>query len=160
TIASINVYHNTVFINASSSGVDFGSAGLYHTGSTTPTTATLDLRNNVIVNTSTPNGAGLTVAYRRSTGAADTLTNYASTANNNNFYAGTPGPANLIYADGTSTAQTIADYKAGVFTAGTVSPRDATSVSENPSFLSTTGPSASFLHINAANPTAMESGGT
>ena len=86
------------------------------------------------------------------------MANYASTSNNNDFYAGTPSAANLIYADGTSTAQTIAAYKGGAFTAGTIAPRDSASISENPPFLSTTGSSANFLHINTATPTQLESG--
>src|SRR5439155_18009846 len=92
-------------------------------------------------------------------GAANNLANYASTSNNNDFYAGTPGANRLIYYDGTSSAQTISAYKSGVFTAGTVAPRDSVSFSENPPFLSTTGSNASFLHINPAANTQIESGG-
>ena len=101
----------------------------------------------------------MTVAYRRSLGTAGTLANYASTSNNNDFYAGTPSATNLIYSDGTSTAQTITAYKDGVFTAGTIAPRDSASVSENPTFLSTTGSSANFLHIDPTVATQIESGG-
>src|ERR1044071_1499735 len=61
----------------------------------TSTTATLNLRNNIFSNTSTPNGTGLTVAYRRS-GTA--LNNYAAASNNNLFYAGAPG-----YIDNSNT---------------------------------------------------------
>src|SRR5207248_2703 len=73
---------------------------------------------------------------------------------------GTPGPSNLIYSDGTSSAQTLSDYKSGVFTAGTIAPRDALSISELPPFLSTTAGDVTFLHINPAVPTQLESGGT
>ena len=100
----------------------------------------------------------MTVAYRRSGGAASNLANYASTSNNNDFYAGTPSATNLIYSDGTSTAQTITQYKNGVFTAGTIAPRDSASFSENPTFLSTTGSSANFLHIDPTVATRIESG--
>lgn len=160
TLASqtYNVYYNTIYLNNPTSGAGFGSSGLFHTISTTSTTASLNLRNNIIVNTSVQNGAGLTVAYRRRGGAASNLANYAATSNNNDFYAGTPGAANLIYSDGTSSAQTITAYKNGVFTAGTIAPRDSASFSENPSFLSTTGSSANFLHINPATPSQIESG--
>ena len=158
--SSLNVYYNTVYLNATSSGTDFGTAGLYHTASTLATRAKLDLRNNLIVNTSTPNGTGKTVAYHRSTGAANMLANYASTANNNDFYAGVPGVGNLIYYDGTSSAQTLAAYKAGGFTAGTIAPRDSASLSENPTFLSTSGSSADFLHLNPAVATLLNRGGT
>src|SRR5204863_1365310 len=130
------------------SGAGFGSSGISVLASATATTSTLDLRDNIIVNTSVQNGAGLTVAYRRSVGTAGTLANYASTSNNNDFYAGTPGASNLIYSDGTSSAQTIAAYQGGVFTAGTIAPRDSASFSASPSFLSTTCGTANFLHID------------
>ena len=153
-----NVYYNTVYLTGT--GVaNFGTSGIYHTASTTSSTAKLDLRNNIVVNNCTPAGTGLAVAYRRSSGTANMLNNYASTSNNNLFYAGTPGASNLIYSDGTSSAQTIALYKAGAFTAGTITPRDAGSVTENPNFLSTTGSNANFLHINTTIATPIESGG-
>ncbi|HMK24787.1 MAG TPA: PKD-like domain-containing protein, partial [Chitinophagaceae bacterium] len=158
TTSTIKVYYNTVYVNNTTSGAGFGSSGIFHTISTTATTGTLDLRNNIIVNTSVQNGAGLTAAYRRSAGAASNLANYASTSNNNLFYAGTPSATNVIYTDGTSTATTMAAYIAGVFTAGTIAPRDAASITENPPFLSTTGSSANFLHINPAIPTLVEGG--
>ncbi|MFZ4059394.1 MAG: beta strand repeat-containing protein, partial [Ferruginibacter sp.] len=152
-----NVYFNTVYL-AGSGGLNFGSTGIYHIASTTTTTAALDLRSNIIVNATTPNGTGLAVVYRRSLGTASALSNYAATSNNNLFYAGTPGASNLIYSDGTSSAQTMAEYKAGIFTAGTVSSRDALSVSENPSFLSLVGANANYLHIDPAIATQIESG--
>ncbi|NOU47337.1 MAG: hypothetical protein HOO86_09770 [Bacteroidales bacterium] len=159
TSSTHNVYYNTIYLNASSTGTNFGSTGIYHTASATATTAVLNLRNNVIINNSTPAGTGLTVAYRRSSGIAGMLANYASTSNNNDFYAGTPGASNLIYSDGTGTAQTIEAYKAGVFTAGTIAPRDASSFTENPTFVSTTGSNSDFLHINTGVATQIESAG-
>ena len=156
--STINVYYNTVYINATSSGTNFGSSGIYHQASSTASTAMLNLRNNIIVNTSTPAGTGKTVAYRRSAGTASMLANYASTSDNNLFYAGTPGTSKLIYDDGVSSAQTLAAYKAGAFTAGTVSPRDIVSITENPTFVSTTGSNANFLHINTTVSTQIESG--
>lgn len=159
TTSTMNVYFNTIYLNNLTSGAGFGSSGIMAVASATSTTSTLNLRNNIIVNTSVQNGAGLTVAYRRSAGGAGTLANYASTSNNNDFFAGTPSATNLIYSDGTSSAQTLVLYKNGVFTAGTIAPRDSSSVSENPPFLSTTGLSSNFLHINPATPTQIESGG-
>jgi hypothetical protein len=64
--STINVYYNTVFLNATSSGANFGTTGIFHAASATATTAALNLRNNIIVNNSTKNGTGLTVAFRRS----------------------------------------------------------------------------------------------
>lgn len=156
--SAINVYYNTIYINATSLGTNFGTTGIYHQSSATATTATLNLRNNIIVNTSTPAGTGLTVAFRRSSGSANMLSNYAGTSNNNLFYSGTPGVSRLIYSDGTSAAQTLAAYKAGTFTAGTIANRDVSSVTENPPFVSTAGPNANFLHINTTVATQIESG--
>jgi hypothetical protein len=153
--SNINVYYNTVNLAATSTGTDFSTSGIFHTGNATATTATLDLRNNIIVNNSTPNGTGFSVAYARSSGAANMLANYAASSNNNLFYAGTPSSNHLIYNDGSSSAQDIASYKAGVFTAGTIAPRDQNSITENPSFLSTVGSSNSFLHINPSVPSAI-----
>ncbi|MBK9290016.1 MAG: hypothetical protein IPM52_00035 [Bacteroidetes bacterium] len=158
--STINASYNTVYLNATSTGTNFGTTGIFHTASTTATTAALNLRNNIIVNLSTPNGTGRTVAYRRSAGTANMLNNYASASNNNLFYAGTPSTTNLIYSDGTSTAQTISAYKSGVFTAGTIALRDAASVTENPTFQSTSGSSSDFLKIDLTTPTQIESGGT
>ena len=92
------------------------------------------------------------------------LANYASASNKNLFYAGTPGASNLIYSDGTSSAQTLAAYQAGVFTAGTVATRDANSFTESaftPStyFVSTTGSNANYLQPASGLTTQAEGGG-
>jgi hypothetical protein len=155
---SYNVYYNTVFINAASTGANFGTTGLFHTVSTVATTAKLDLRNSIIDNRSTPNGTGLTAVLRRSAGAASNLANYASTSNNNDLFLGVAGANKFIYSDGTSTASTIAAYKAGVFTAGTIAPRDSNSFSD-PTYLSTSGGNVNFLHIDPTVATGCESGG-
>ncbi len=146
-----NVSFNTVYLNATSTGTNFGTTGLFHTFVTTATSATLNSRNNVIVNTSTPNGTGLTVAFRRS--AATNLNNYGSASNNNGFYAGTPGASRLIFFDGTNSDQTIGAFKTRVAS------RDSASFTENPPFLSTTGSNANFLHIDTTIATQLESGG-
>ncbi len=155
---SFNVYYNTVYLNGSSSGANFGTTGIYQTANATSTTAKLDLRNNIIANNSTPSGTGFTVAFRRSAGTAGSLANYASASNNNIFYAGTPGTSRLLYSDGTSSAQTLASYKAGAFTAGTIAPRDAASVTESPTFISTAGSNANFLHLDLTVATQSEAG--
>lgn len=146
-----NVYYNTIYINATSTGANFGTTGLFHTANATATVSALNLRNNIIVNTSTANGTGKTVAYRRS-GTA--LTNYANTSNNNLFYAGVPGAGNLIYYQGPNDSdQTMATYKARMVT------RDQLSVSENPVWASTSGASANFLNISTGTASVIESGG-
>ena len=156
--SNVNVYYNTVYLNATSTGASFGSSGLFHSTSTTATIARLNLRNNIIINLSTPSGTGLTVAYRRSTGTANHLNNYANSSNNNLFFAGTPGASRLIFHDGSNGAQTITNYKSFTSTAGTIAPRDQASVTENPAFLSLLPTNSNFLKVNPATPTQIESG--
>jgi len=154
-----NLYHNTVNLSGTSSGANFGTSGIYHTANATSTTGNLNLRNNIVVNNCTPSGTGISSAFNRSSGVATMLANYASTSNNNLFYAGTPSATNLIYTDGVSTAQTIAVYKSGVFTAGTIATRDNLSITENPTFVSTTGSDATYLHIDTSTYTGTNAGG-
>ena len=142
---NLYVYNNTVYLNASSTGANFGTAGLYV--STSP--SNFDIRNNIVVNTSVASGTGLTSAFRFT---STTLNTYSLTSGNNDFYAGTPGPANVIYYDGTNSDQTLAAFKTRV------APRESQSVTENPPFINIT-PGSMNLHINAATPTQVESAG-
>lgn len=137
---TVNVYHNTVLLNGSSSGALFGSSAI-----SVSTTPIVTLRNNIFVNNSTVSGAGLAVAHRRSTA---TLTSYDTASNNNLFYAST------IFTDGTNTDASLIDYKTRIAT------RDAASVTENPSFASTVGSNPAFLHFNTGTLTQIESGAT
>lgn len=149
--STVALSYNTVYLNGSSTGTNFGTAALYVTSSATATTASLTMRNNIFVNLATPAGTGYSVAYQRS--GVD-LANYAAASNNNLFYAGTPGAANLIFFDGTNSDQTLSAFKTRVAS------RENLSVTENPPFVSTTGSDATFLHISTSTPTRVESGGT
>ncbi len=141
---SHGLYYNTIYLDATSTGTNFGSAGIY--ASTTPG---LELRNNIIANTSIANGTGLTVAYWRSSA---TLGSYATTSDNNDFYAGAPGVANLLFTDGTNDFQFLSNYKTHV------TPADANSFTSMPPFVnSTTTPYD--LHISTTIPSQCESGG-
>lgn len=153
-----NVLFNSIYLNATSTGAIFGTSGVYHVTSTTATTSNLVLRNNNIVNISTPNGAGITSALTRAAGGPSTSANFSTTSNNNNYYAGTPAANRLIYNDNGAQFSTIALYKAGAIGSGTVAPRDTASFSESPSFLSTIGSNANFLHIDPTIATQIESG--
>jgi trimeric autotransporter adhesin len=150
-----NVYFNSIYLNASSTGATFGSSGIYLNS----TSATLDARNNVVVNKSMAAGTGgYTAALRRVSGTAGTVpANLATTTNNNLYFAGTPSATNVIYVEGTTTAtnalQTLAAYK------GFAAPRETGSVTEDVAFLSTSGSDATFLHVNPATATQIESGG-
>ncbi len=142
----INAYYNTVYIPAASTSTSslFGSNAVYAS-----TTTTVNLRNNVFANLSVPVGLGYTAAYRRSSA---TLTSYASTSNNNLFYAGIPSANNLIYFDGTTGQSILSAYK------GVVAPMDGLSVTENPPFISTVGSASNFLNLNTGIATQIEAG--
>ena len=143
---TVNGYYNSVYLNATSVGALFGTSAV-----SVSTTPTVTLRNNVFVNASSSTGAGLTVAYRRSTA---TLTSYSNNSNNNDFFAGTPSATNLIYYDGTTPVQTFPAYKTLMVT------RDQASFTENPPFQSVTGSSANFLKFSTVIATQLESGGS
>lgn len=157
SISGIRVYYaatsgsllcnNTIYLNAlNNSAGPFGASGIY-----VASNVGIEMKNNIVVNTSSaPNSASFkTVAYRRS---SPTLSTYSSNSNNNDFYAGTPGPNNLIYFDGTNADQTLSDYKARV------APRDSASVTENPPFVNVSS-TPYDLHILPYTPTLMESHG-
>ncbi len=143
----VGIYFNTIYLNAASTAPTFGTSGIYRTG----TTMTLDLRNNVIMNLSTPGtSGGATVAHRWS-GVYNPV--YYAASSNNNFFAGPPSANRLIFYDGTNSDQTLADYQARV------SPNDALSFAENSPLLNSA--SAPYdLHMSTTIPTLCQNGGT
>lgn len=155
------VYYNSVYLDAASTGTNFGTSGIYHAASATATTAALDLRNNIIINASTPAGTGITAAFRRS---AVALGNFASTSNRNMLYAGTPSATRLIMYDGTNAYQTMATYQTAV------AARELNSFTGEPGFtgagygtagnffISTTPSAADYLKPVAGITTQVESG--
>lgn len=135
TNSTLKFYYNSVHLNASG-GSSFGSAALSVNGNATATTASLDLRNNIFINLSTPGSlSGQTMAYRRS---SVNLQNFANESNHNIFYAGSPAFNRLIFADGVNGDQTIDLYKSRMF------PRETNARSLDVNFTST---SAGDLHI-------------
>ncbi|MBK9254326.1 MAG: hypothetical protein IPM42_02435 [Saprospiraceae bacterium] len=141
----VNFYYNTIYLNATSTGPTFGSSIF-----TTNGFARLDLRNNIFVNNSTPNGAGLNVVFKN---LSITAANYKPNSGNNLLYAGVPDAQRLIYSSGVIADQTLQSFQARVY------PRDSRSVTELPSFLSLDGTSSNYLHLDTALPTKAENGG-
>jgi len=142
----VNAYFNTIYLKATStSATTFGSTGIY--ASTGPT---VDLRNNAVVNVSTPGPTGgNTIAYDRS---SSITTTYSVNSNNNCFWAGTPAANKLIYYDGTNLLQTLAAYKTFM------TPKDGASATELPPFVN--GTTAPYdLRISPSTATQLESGG-
>lgn len=144
--STYNLYYNSINTAATSSGANFGTTSLYHAASATGTTAALNLKDNLICNTSTPNGTGLTVAFRRS-GTA--LNNYASTSDYNDFYGGVPAANRLIYYDGTNSDQTFANFQTRVAT------RETNSLGIQPIFTAVTE-----LHLRSDLNCALDGRGT
>jgi trimeric autotransporter adhesin len=142
-----NFYYNTVYLNCTNTSAStFQSNAIY-----VATATTCELRNNIFVNLSTSTGTTVfNTAYRRSSA---TLTTYAATSNNNDFYAGTPSAQNLIMYDGTNSYQTLAAYKTAV------APRDASSITELPPFVNV-ATTPYDLHIKTTIATQCESGGS
>ncbi|MBL7933332.1 MAG: T9SS type A sorting domain-containing protein, partial [Bacteroidia bacterium] len=140
---TVNVYYNTVNLNAVSSGSFFASSAIYASSA-----VNLNLRNNIFINNSTPSGAGLVCAYRRT---SSSLANYSISSNNNVFYAGIPSNSKLIYFDGNSY-QNLPQFQ------NLVSPRESASATENTNFLSTVGSSTNFLHVDNTIPSVTENG--
>jgi len=139
------VYYNSVYLNAASTGVNFGTAAMYINSSP----FSVDLRNNVLVNVSSNAGTGRTIALQRVT---TLLTNYNVLSGNNCLYAGTPGATNLIYTDGVNFDQTLQNLK------DRVTPREQASFTELPPFINV-GATPYNLRMQSAVPTQCESGG-
>jgi hypothetical protein len=140
------IYNNSIYLNAVSTGANFGTNAFYLSGSSTK----LDIRNNLLINTSTPSGTnGKTNAIKFT---FTSLNNFLPISNYNDLYAGTPGPANCIFYNGTTAYQTLSDYKTAVY------PRDLQSVTQMPPFVNTTS-GTTDLHLQSSVATQCESGG-
>ena len=142
-----NIYFNTIRIAGAGSGTAFGTSGI---SITNVATQNVDLRNNIIVNLSTPGGTspGFAVAYRR---AAPVSSTYLTSSNNNIFYAGSPSTSRLLYFDGTTGYQTMLAYATGI-TGG----RESASIGNAlPNFINP----ISDLHLNSTNNCSAESAG-
>ncbi len=144
--SSLASYFNTVYLDAVSAGPNFGTSAL-----TCGTAAfNIDLRNNILANSSTPSGAGSSKALVRGN---TSLANYHLLSGYNCLYAGAPGPSNLIYYDGTNSLQTLQSFK------NLVGPRDQASISESPPFNNTvTAPYD--IHVSNFYNTSIDNGGT
>jgi hypothetical protein len=135
---TVKVYNNTVYLNASSDGANFGTSGLYSTAGANGNGQSY-FNNNLIINKSIANGTGKTYALFRN-GA--NLSNYDNSSSNNLYYVNSANPTSYIANDGTNDYITLSAFQTAV------SPRETNSVSGDPIFLSTLGSSSDFLHID------------
>lgn len=163
---SYTVFHNTIRLNPTNTGANFGAAGLYYVGTATSAN-TVDLRNNIIHINAVASGTGSVAAVKRSSGTAGTPpVNYASTSNSNILYA--PNATNTyLYSEGTNAANTVNAYNltndpdfntpCGLYKSF-MTPRDNSTFTEN-NLIPVTGtpgvfvPSGSSFASNNAVPT-------
>ena len=161
--STYNLFYNTIYLNASSTSVTtFGTSCVTFNSTATA----FNNRNNIFVNASSPaldgsNTAtnGIAACIRRSAGTIATVpTNYGVTSNNNSYWCNpTAGTNNhMSYVEGTSTIanafNTVSSLKSFMLN------RDQSSVQENPTFISTIGTNAQFLHVNSSIASQLESG--
>ncbi|MES2691680.1 MAG: hypothetical protein V4658_14840, partial [Bacteroidota bacterium] len=139
---AVNVYYNTVYLACAPVATGFGSNAIYAV-----TAPVVNLRNNIFYNAS---ASGIVRVYSRSN---TLINNYATTSNNNLFYAGIPSATNLVYFDGTNADQAMATFKTRMAT------RDQQSVSASLSFLNTSGNSGNFLRVDSSSRSWAESRG-
>ncbi len=139
-------YYNSIYLNATSTSQStFGTSGIY-----LDTYNSSELKNNLVVNLSTPvslSGPAYCVGLRR-TGTS--LNTFSTSSNNNLYYCGIPGSYNPIYFDGTNTDISLVQYKVRM------SPRESASITELPPFVDVVNHD---LHINASIPTLVENNG-
>ena len=147
TQASSNyqMYFNSISLAAVSSGANFGSNAISFTGSSTASTANLDLRNNIFDNESVSTGTGITVALRNMN---TNLSNYATTSNNNMYFAGTLTVPGALYYDGTNNETGIGGLQTRL------APRESASIAAQPSFVSATD-----LHLLSSSNCGLDGGG-
>lgn len=141
TTSSTKLYYNTIYMNATSSGANFSSCAVYY-GYSSGSSPTLEMRNNILVNTSAPNGTGKTAVF---VNASNTSTYYNAASNNNCLYAGTPSATRVIYQISSTAYQSIANFKAAV------SPKDNNSVGIDPVFAIPAGTNAADYSPTAAS---------
>lgn len=143
---NVKAWYNSVYLNGSSTGSLFGSTALFASVATG-----VELKNNLLVNESSPSGAGITSAYLRN---GSNLSSYLAGSDHNLFYAGTPAATHVIFSDGATSYAFLSDYKT------LVSGKDVLSVTENPPFISTVGSDPDFLNIDPSIATQVEEGAT
>lgn len=148
-LATINVSYNNIYLDAVGSGAIFNTSGIFHFGSAVASTTKLVLRDNIIVNNSTPFGTGIAAAIKQFN---TNVANFDISSDNNLLYAGTPGASNALFADGTNAYQDISQYRTAFPSQG------AHTVTQNVNFISTVGASPDFLRPSLVTPTPIESG--
>lgn len=152
SVSNINLYYNTIYLDATSTGANFSSSAVYHNYNAIDYALKLNMQNNILANNSIPKGTGITSTFRRS---ASGIGNLSSNCNYNCFYTDTTLANHFIYSYTTGTYKSMQDYK------GYVADRDIQSFTELPVF-SNIATKPYDLHLSLVSPltpTQCESGG-
>ena len=148
-VNTTNLYYNTINLDGTAGGQTY----CFYKGSAT---SNINLRNNIFVNNCVGGNGDKQMVYFF-TGALGAT--YLATSNNNLLYCGTPGPLNLIYADGAVNALTNMQQTLVAFQSFVAPTRETGSRTEAVPFLNTTtGSGSDYLHISPAVQTLAESG--
>lgn len=172
------VYFNSVYLNATSSSLTtFGTSCVaFPSGITLSSGLGLDLRNNILINNSTPaqdafNDAnnGIAACLRMTgTGTGGSVPSfYATTSNRNNFWCNpAAGTANhVVYCEGldataTNSYNSISGYKGFTVDRDQLSFADNLGSNTSPTSMDLTTTSGTYLKIAASTLTQCESGAT
>ena len=144
--SKVKLYHNSVYLSYTSTNPSNTSAALF-VGTSYPTF--IELRNNIFINNVDVTSGTRAVAHWRGN---STITSYSTETDNNNYFAGTASSKNLLYFDGTTSDQTLTDYR------NRFGSREQHSITELSPFINTIAGSTN-LHLNTSTPTQCESGG-
>lgn len=137
---SVRLACNSIYLQMVPTGTNASSNALYASSS-----ASVHLRNNILINKSGSTGPGVAAAFRRSN---STLSTYDLASDNNLFYAG----SGVLFYNGSSYS-TLGAFQA------LVSPRESASLSADLPFLSLSPYSPSYLHLPVTLTTVAESSG-
>jgi hypothetical protein len=150
----LGVYHNSIYLNGTSSASGFGTVGIY-LGSAPNT---VDLRNNIIINATTPTGTGIAAAIKSASYSATLgILNYGPDCNNNVLNAGTPASNHVIcWSTGGTTSNlyeiSLNDFKTRMW------PRECYSIDDMPPFINVASEPYD-LHLLTNVPTQCEGNG-
>lgn len=128
--------HNTIYLSNSSSALNYGTHCIAMNN------VNVTLRNNLLINLTTPLGGGYSSILRGMNGFV-----YNTSSNNNVFWASSTGSRKGFFFDNSQSIDSnFCKYQRRVY------PSDTTSVTNLPTFLSTTSGSTNYLRVDGSIP--------
>jgi trimeric autotransporter adhesin len=149
------IYYNTIWVNAVSTSSSIFGVNLIHSFGGILGPPDIKVYNNILVNTSVPGPIG---GFNTAIKFWTYVPGYYH-GDNNCYFTGNPAPNQLVFGDGfsytpTHSLETVSDFSSFLSNGS-----EYYSIMENPPFLSTSGISQQFLHIDSTLATGIESGG-